>query len=188
MTDPSLHSGDPFIYMKVGIHAKESLADIIRRKQAEIANAGVSFWGYGGSTCHPLTAVQPFVREVSSHGTSVRLLMQEINSNHFAEQLRADSYSTDGIEWVKVPKPISVLGSRYALVIDSLEEVDLKVSLADTKVGVGRFSGALGSDYVKGRVDKACLVFSPNDANSGRDSISLKLAARLVEPFAVLLK
>lgn len=188
MTTKGLQTGDPFIYMKVGIHAKESLADIIKRKRAEIANAGVSFWGYGGSTCHPLTAVQPFAKEVSTNGTSIRLLMQEINSKHFAEQLRADSYSTNGVDWVKIHKAINVLGSRYALVIDSLEEVDFKLSLEDTQVGIGRFTGTAGSDYVKGRVDKACLVFSPHMKQSEGEAISLRLAARLVDPYAVLLK
>ena len=189
MTKFTLGNGDPFIYMKVGIHAKESLADIIKRKREEIAKAGVAFWGYGGGTCHPLTAVRPFVTDVTSSGTTVRLLMQEINSKHFAEQVRADSYSSNGIDWKKIPTPINVLGSRYALVLSSLEEVDLKVALDDTKVGVGRLAGTPGSQYIRGRVDKACLIFSPSAAlHTAEDEISLRLAATLADPFAVLLK
>jgi len=166
-----LKTGESFIYMKVGVHAKEPLQDIIARKRLEIANAGVAFWGYGGNTCHPLTAVQPFVKDVTQ------------------EPVRADSYSVNGIDWVKVPKPINVRGSRYALVLESLDEVDLAISLSDTKVGIGRLTGNQGSSYVKGRVDKACLVFSPVEQKSGEaESISLKLAARLAAPYAVLLK
>lgn len=188
MASFNLQTGDPFIYMKVGVHANESLADIIKRKRKEIADAGVSFWGYGGNTCHPLTAVQPFVKEVSSSGTSVRLLMQEITSHHYAEG-RAESYSANGVDWEKVPANINVLGSRYALVIESLEEVDIALALSDTKVGVGRLSGSSGSMYVKGRVDKACLVYSPSGGVSTADErISLRLAARLAKPYAVLLK
>jgi hypothetical protein len=184
-----LKTGESFIYMKVGVHAKEPLQDIIARKRLEIANAGVAFWGYGGNTCHPLTAVQPFVKDVTQHGTAVRLLMEEIDSHHYAEPVRADSYSVNGIDWVKVPKPINVRGSRYALVLESLDEVDLAISLSDTKVGIGRLTGNQGSSYVKGRVDKACLVFSPVEQKSGEaESISLKLAARLAAPYAVLLK
>jgi hypothetical protein len=189
MSDLILRDGDPFIYMKVGIHAREQLVDIIRRKREEIANAGVAFWGYGGGTCHPLTAVRPFVKEVTAQGTTVRLLMQEINSMHFAEQVRADSYSVNGIDWVKIPPTIKVLGSRYALVLSSLEEVDLKVALEDTKVGVGKQTGKQGSEYVRGRVDKACLVFAPSATYRPDGSlVSLRLAAKLAEPYAVLLK
>jgi hypothetical protein len=149
----------------------------------------VAFWGYGGSTCHPLNAVQPFVRDETAHGITVRLLMQEIHSNHFAEQVRAESYSEDGLVWKPVPGPISVLGSRYALVISSLDEIDLNVSLKDTKVGVGRFQGSAGIEYVRGHVDKACLVYAPSSsASTDAKSIPLRLSANLVAPYAVLLK
>jgi hypothetical protein len=184
-----LQDGEPFVYMKVGIHAKESLQDIIARKRKEIADAGVSFWGYGGSTCHPLNAVQPFVRDESAHGVTVRLLMQEIDSRHFAENVRAESYSEDGLVWKPVPKPINVLGSRYALVISSLDEIELSVSLKDTKVGVGRFQGSSGLEYVRGHVDKACLIYSPTSVASPEAKIiPLKLSAKLTAPYAVLLK
>lgn len=185
----TLKNGDPFVYMKVGVHAKEELKDIIARKREEIKNAGVAFWGYGGNTCHPLNAVQPFIRDETARGVTVRLLMQEIESHHYAEQVRAESYSEDGAIWTPVPKPINVWGSRYALVIDSLDEIDLSVPLEDTRVGVGRFQGSSGSDYVRGRVDKACLVYAPSGA-SNRDAkhIPLKLAAKLVAPYAVMLK
>jgi hypothetical protein len=175
--------------MKVGVHAKESLEDIIKRKREEIEKAGVAFWGYGGGTCHPLTAVRPFIADVGPAGTTVRLLMQEINSKHYAEQVRADSYSSNGIDWVKVPAGINVLGSRYALVLRSLDEVDLEVALQDTKVGVGRLAGTPGSKYIRGRVDKACLRYSPDmEPHANVEAISLSLAAELAEPYAVLLK
>lgn len=187
--DKDLQSGDAFIYMKVGIHARESLADIIERKRREIEQAGVAFWGYGGGTCHPLTAVQPFVREVTEHGMQVRLLMQEIDSRHYAEQVRAESYTENGLDWIKVPRGINVMGSRYALVLGSLEEVSLKVSLIDTKVGVGRLAGKSGSEYIRGRVDKACLIYSPGaPAEETAPSIGLRLAAQLVPPYAVIMK
>src|SRR6218665_706053 len=123
-----LQPGDAFLYMKVGVHASESLEDIIARKRAEIAQAGVSFWGYGGSSCHPFNAVQPFVREVTEKGTTVRLLMQEITSRHFAVG-EAKEFSADGVTYQPVPKGIKVLGSRYALVLKTLDEVDDAVSL-----------------------------------------------------------
>lgn len=188
MTIEKLSNGMPFVYMKVGIHARESLADIIKRKREEIAKAGVAFWGYGGNTCHPLNAVQPFAKAAIEKGNTVHLLMQEINSNHLAAPVRAKSYSTDGIKYVSVPPAINVLGSRYALVLKSLDEIDLDLALRDTQVGIGRFLGSPGEGYIRGRVDKACLVFSPGKGDSRAEKISLKLAAQLAEPYAVLLK
>lgn len=181
-----LKPGDPFLYMKVGVHANESLKDIIQRKRSEIKQAGVAFWGYGGSSCHPFNAVQPFVKEVTSKGTTVRLLMQEITSRHYAEG-EAKEYSPDGKTYLPIPKGIRVLGSRYALVLSSLEQIDMTVSLGQTTVGVGVKAGTIGSNYIRGHVDKACLVFNPAAEEAG-NTIHLGLAANLAEPFAVVLK
>ncbi|MGE4243302.1 hypothetical protein [Ramlibacter sp.] len=184
-----IEPGDPFIFMKVGVHASEPLEAIIQRKREEIAKAGVSFWGYGGGTCHPLTAVQPFVKEYVANGVNVRLLMQEINSRHYAQPVRAEEYSADGVHWEKIHKDIHVLGSRYALVIESLDMVEMTIALEDSAVGVGRMRGAKGDKYIQGHVDKACLVFQPGGAPepTGKQ-VALKLAARLHAPYAVLLK
>src|ERR1700761_2612989 len=81
--------GQGFLYMKVGTHAKETLEDIIRRKSQEIEQAGYAMWGYGGNTCHPQTMVQPFARECQADGGTIYLCMEEMNSTHFAEPLRA---------------------------------------------------------------------------------------------------
>src|ERR1044071_8542758 len=109
--------GAGILLMKVGTHAQEPLEDIIARKTKEIADAGYALWGYGGNTCHPLTMVQPFARTYEQRGQAIYLCMQEMESKHFAEQVRADQYSVDGINWKDIPRPINVLGSRYALAI-----------------------------------------------------------------------
>ena len=187
-TNP-LQAGEPFIFMKVGVHAQEDLASIIKRKREEIEKAGVSFWGYGGNTCHPLTAVQPFMEAATKSTATVRLLMQEINSHHYADPVRAESYSSDGITWKEIPKAIHVLGSRYALVLSTLEEIDLDVSLDDTRVAIGRLVGKVGAEYIRGRVDKACLTFQPAGTGGDKgDQVHLALAAKLAAPYAVLLK
>lgn len=182
-----LKPGDSFLYMKVGVHANESLQDIIERKRKEIAQAGMSFWGYGGSSCHPFNAVQPFVREVTKGGTTVRLLMQEITSRHFAVG-EAQEYSPDGKNYYPVPKGVKVLGSRYALVLTSLDEINESVSLADTAVGIGRKIGVSGSQYIRGHVDKACLVYKPGTGTATGPDIPLRLSAKMAEPFAVVLR
>ncbi|MDF2462789.1 MAG: hypothetical protein K0Q43_1024 [Ramlibacter sp.] len=183
-----LEPGDPFIFMKVGVHAREPLKDIIERKRKEIANAGVSFWGYGGGTCHPLTAVQPFVKEYVNNGLNVHLLMQEITSNHWAPPVRAEESSADGVRWEKIHPDINVTGSRYALVIDSLDLIEEPISLDQAAVGVGRLKGSKADSYIRGHVDKACLVYAPGETKPDAQSIVLRLAARVVAPYAVLLK
>lgn len=184
----TLTLGNPFIYMKVGVHASEDLTSIIIRKRAEISKAGVAFWGYGGNTCHPLTAVQPFVEEAVKDGISVHLLMQEIKSNHFAEPLRAEQCSADGVTYKKIHPDIHVLGSRYALVIDSLDATEIGVHLNQTKVGIGRLAGNTGESYLRGRVDKACLIYAPELPSAESPEVKLVLSARLAPPYAVLLK
>lgn len=183
-----LEPGDPFIFMKVGVHATEPLDVILKRKREEIAKAGVAFWGYGGGTCHPLTAVQPFVKEYVDNGLSVHLLMQEINSNHWAPPVRAEECSADGVNWVKIHPDVHVRGSRFALVVESLDEIEVPLTLDQSAVGVGRMKGTKGDSYIRGRVDKACLVYSPGEQKPAAQPIVLKLAARLVAPYAVLLK
>ena len=183
-----LKQGDSFLYMKVGVHANESLEDIITRKRKEIEDAGVSFWGYGGSSCHPYNAVQPFVKEQTAKGTKVRLLMQEITSRHYAEGL-AKEFSPDGKNYYPIPMGVNVLGSRYALVVNTLDPIEGTLSLSDTVVGIGNKEGLSGDQYIRGHVDKACLVYSPGSSLPERKTeIALCLSAELAEPYAVVLR
>lgn len=68
------------IFMKIGRHADETLDSILARKREEFRRTGRTFWGYGGSTCHPLTQVRPFVRTITEQGGRVNLLMEQMNS------------------------------------------------------------------------------------------------------------
>lgn len=183
-------AGAGLIFMKVGTHANESLKDILDRKQKELSDAGVSFWGYGGGTCHPTTKVQPFVSRLVGQGQEVYLCMQQMTSNHFADPVRAEEYSEDGVIWKPVPAPINVLGSRYALVVKSLDITDFDLSLAHTRVGIGLQEGRPGVEYIKGHVDKACLLLTDGAAGLPADDkvVKISLAAQLAEPYAVLLR
>ena len=181
--------GQGLIYMKVGTHAQESLEDIIKRKTQEIEDAGLAFWGYGGSTCHPQTMVQPFARKYEEHGGVIYLCMQQMESKHFAPQLQADEYSVDGVKWEPIPKGIRVLGSRYALLIRHLRPENFDLPLEWTRVAIGNSMGANGSKYIAGKVDKACLEIV--DAGTALPSgvvsrpIHIGLVADLVKPYAV---
>ena len=180
----TIQPGDNILFMKVGTHATEDLSDIIERKRAEIEAEGMAFWGYGGGTCHPATMVRPFA--MGSAGRIV-LAMHQMSSNHFADPVRAEEYSEDGIKWRPVPPGINCVGSRYALLVDLLEEVDDSVDLARTRVAIGPSSGKVGANYIRGRVDKACLEVVDEPIGDPK-LIKIGLRASLIAPYAVFLR
>ena len=182
--------GQGLLYMKVGTHAQEPLEDIIARKTKEIEDAGLAFWGYGGNTCHPQTMVQPFAKKYERQGGVIYLCMQPMESKHFAEQVAADEYSVDGSQWTRVPEGIKVLGSRYALLIKDLRKEEFELPLDRTKVALGTSMGAVGSKYIAGRVDKACLEITEETVpqTQGTARVQIGLVAELVKPYAVYVR
>lgn len=186
-----IQPGQGIVYMKVGVHAQESLEDIISRKTKEIDEAGYALWGYGGNTCHPRSMVQPFASSFEKQGRQIYLCMQEMNSRHFAEPVRADQASPDGLKWEDIPAQINVLGSRFALVIKSLKRDEFDLSLDDTRVAVGRSAGNIGSKYISGQVDKACLTITDHVGtgdDEGKKLVRIGLVAELANPYAVFLR
>jgi hypothetical protein len=185
-----LKPGSHFVFMKVGTHALEPLEEIIARKRKEISDEGFALWGYGGNTCHPLRMVQPFARDYVELGETLYLIMQPMNSKHFAVTERADEYSPDGVNWSPVPRGINVIGSRYAMAIDDLRTEEFDLALADTRVASGMSAGRRGDRYIAGHVDKGCLEFVEADESAATSSTKVRigLIARLVEPYAVLVR
>ncbi len=185
-----IHPGAGVLYMKIGTHAQETLADIIARKTKEIEDVGFGMWGYGGNTCHPASMVQPFAQAFAEKGEPIHLVMEEMNSRHFAEPLCAAEYSVDGRTWERIPEPIQVRGSRFALMIKNLRPVSLELPLAQTQVAVGPNMGKLGARYLLGQVDKACLEIlqEPERSNEATTPRPIRLVADLVNPYAVFLR
>jgi hypothetical protein len=181
--------GAGILYMKVGTHAQESLDDIIERKRKEIQETGFALWGYGGNTCHPLTMVQPFAHDVVDQNGVIYLCMEPMTSKHFAVPQRAEEYSADGAKWDLIPPTINVRGSRFALAIGTLDNADFSLPLAQTEVAIGMSRGRPGDRYISGRVDKGCLrvLEQPIAGEEPRD-VHIGLSAKLVEPYAVLLR
>ncbi|UNZ54061.1 hypothetical protein [Agrobacterium tumefaciens] len=184
--------GAGLLFMKVGTHAQESLADIIARKRQEIEKVGHTLWGYGGPTCYPTTMVQPFAKAFAERDQPIHLVMEAMESNHFADPLCAAESSADGVNWEKIPEAIEVRGSRFALKITSLQEADFILPLQQTIVPVGPNRGRAGSRYVKGKVDKACLEVTDHAELTNEDTTKLErkinLLAELAAPFAVFLR
>lgn len=179
-----IEPGDRILFMKVGIHAGESLEEIVRRKRQEIDEEGHAFWGYGGGTCHPRTMVQPFAE--ASPGP-IKLVMHPMASKHFAAPVRAEEFSEDGINWSPVPPGINCRGSRFALLLGDLEEVDETVDLARTRVAIGPNEGRVGASYVQGRADKACLEVT-DAPGAETKQLAIGLRATVLRPFAVFLR
>ena len=186
-----IRPGAGILFMKVGTHAHEPLEEIIARKTKEIESAGFAFWGYGGNTCHPQTMVQPFAKSFEQRGKAIYLCMEEMESKHFAQPVRADEFSEDGVTWTDIPPEINVLGSRYALVINELRSEKLELPLAHTHVAIGNSRGRRGHRYVTGRVDKACLEIddTPELSNATDEpSLHIGLVAQLLPPYAVYVR
>lgn len=189
-----LKPGAGVLFMKVGTHANEPLGEIIARKQAEIDQAGFALWGYGGTTCHPSTMVQPFARDFELRGEKIHLVMHPMESKHFAVTVRAAQMSVDSVEWAPVPDAISVVGSRYALAITDLQPVEFQLPLNRTRVAVGNSRGRRGDEYIRGRVDKAVLEVVEDDlpglrpeSGEGR-GVDIGLVAELIPPYAVFVR
>ena len=187
-----IHPGAGLLFMKVGTHAQESLTEIIARKRREIEKVGHTMWGYGGNTCHPSSMVQPFARSYNARHEPIHLVMEEMESNHFAEPFCAAESSPDGLNWQPIPDAIEVRGSRYALVIRNLQPASFKLPLQQTVVPIGPSSGRAGNRYVNGRVDKACLtvVTTPELSNidEKKSERPIHLVAELIQPYAVFLR
>lgn len=185
----TLSVGDAVFYMQVGTHADETLEQIVARKSHEIEEHGFTLWGYGGTTCHPVSIVQPFAEEFARNG-HLPLLMERTNDNHFALGKTAAEYSKNGVEWQKIPPGIEVKGSRYALMIDELEATDFALELERTVVPIGPNTGRPGNHYVQGLVDKACLQLIADAPPEGgeKNHRRIEFKANIRAPFAVFLK
>lgn len=175
---------DRFIFMKVGDHAQETWDSILERKQKEIKTAGVSFWGYGGNTCHPLR-----VQEFSQYNKGkLYLLMQKIKSNDHQVVGQATEYSVDGQHWSPIPKGVTVTGSKYALLLGEIQPGELLLSISQFKVGIGPNRGKPAMDYLRGRVDKACLELDPKRPLDPENIKQISVIAKVTEPYAVFVR
>lgn len=126
-----------FLFMKVGNHANETWDQILERKRKEFDHTGQIFWGYGGTTCHPINVVQPFARLSIKEQGGILLVMDYVDSRADPDIVPAREYSQDGVNWLPIPKGITVTGSRYALVLDEIKPGDLTIQLNEFEVAIG---------------------------------------------------
>jgi len=102
----------------------------------------------------------------------------------------AREYSEDGATWLSLPDGITVIGSRYAMVLDELNPSAFEINLAKYQVGIGFSRGKNAAEYIQGRVDKGCLIPAPECPSSVIPPLkhSIKFSAKLLDPYAVLLR
>ncbi|HEX8265125.1 MAG TPA: hypothetical protein VF596_06835 [Pyrinomonadaceae bacterium] len=177
------------VLMKYGVHAGQTVEEIIKRKRKEYIDCGKLFWGYGGSVCHPTTQIQPFLHEAISRGETVYLLMSRTKSALNNIPKVAAHFSDDAILWEDIPPQISVYGSKYAVVCDELKDCNFQLNLSDYSVAVGKQKGKNLADYLKGRVDKACGTINLKKSNHQETNfLEITLIAKIIKPFAVFVK
>lgn len=170
---------EDIIIMKYGVHAGESVDEIIGRKSNEISETGKMYWGYGGVLCHPLTQVKPFLNLADSKGNDVYLLLTPTTSEHHGMHEAAKYYSHDKDVWNTLPPSIRVYGSKYALVCSDLMKCDLSLDISNYYISVGKSKGKNLTNYFNGRVDKCCASFSNQMSNSIQRVIPISFIAKI---------
>jgi hypothetical protein len=183
------------IFMKVGRHAQETIEDIIKRKQHEYEATGSIFWGYGGPTCHPISMVQPFGKQIEEAGSQLFIVMNKIDSKYATRpeppHEPAKAYSADREDWKPIPKGIEVRGSQFAMVLDELRLDEFEIDLGELEVGIGPSRGRKAHHYMLGQVDKGCFRHVPREVPVAREERVIKkigLVARVKAPYAVFIK
>jgi len=181
-------TGSGLLFMKVGLHAGETLEEILARKREEFRKTGRTFWGYGGGTCHPTRQVQPFAKLSLERGRRIFLVMEAIDSHHPPAKIEAKQYSEDGINWKAIPEGINVLSSRYALVLGEIQSTDLEIDLGSYEVAIGPSLGKNAESYIQGRVDKACIQWAAQPAVDSLKPTKIGHVAELVKPYSVFVR
>ena len=198
-----------FIFMKVGIHGGESLKKIVKRKQREVNDVGMAFWGYGGTVLHPTNQVQPFVEKWKEESVCIEVLMEEINGDSKSgyplgtvKQFAVSDKKlvNDKELWKRIPKGIETSG-EHALVLDEISPCHMELDLRQFEVDRPRKKAINATQYLAFRgmkklterkrgADKGCLVAVESTYGSpgGPEAIvSISYRARLLCPYAVFL-
>jgi len=180
-------SFEHLILMKVGFHGVESLERIIDRKLREQDELGFCYWGYGGSLCHPVKAIRPYVAQVATSGAPIDVAFLATPSPFHAEsEFPANEYSLDGASWSALHPAVSVFASTSALVLKSLRRQSLTLDISQYRVAFGPSKGRLATEYLRYRVDKALLRREPSVLPPFE--VKVAFTAQLADPYATLVR
>lgn len=170
--------------MKIGYHGNETLDEIVYRKTREEKSCGVLFWGYGGTICHPLKQVSPFINSAKKQGYKVKLVLSITPSKFHKTIQHAKYFSVDQKNWQPMPKGSLITASKYAIICKNFRKVDYKIDISKYTVAIGPNKGKSLHKYLSYRTDKACAIYnSQNNKISHLTSIAFE--ADIVSPYAV---
>ena len=173
--------------MKIGFRKDEPLDKIIMRKLQEESEAGFTFWGYGGTLCHPIKVIRPFAASCEAKGLSVTVLMSRTESRLLGQPGCRKEYSTDRKDWQPLPRGIRT-GSPYALVMRNFRACEARLDLSLYAVGYGPSEHRRLTEYLGFRVDKAPGLLSRPAVKLAPKLVPVSYRADLVEPYAVVLR
>ena len=152
------------VFMKYGTHAGETASAIIQNKVDESISFGQTFWGYGGTTCHPIKQIQPFIKRNAEIGEYTYLVLSRIDSVWNRQSQRAKFFSYNNIDWQPIPEENCIKGSKYAIICSQFLLCDLEINLSLYQVPFGNAKGRLLSSYICGMNTKGCGQFIfPNE-------------------------
>lgn len=175
------------IIMKVGHHVDEDITNIIQRKREEERILGKFFWGYGGTICHPLTQIKPFLRTCSLMKIVPKILFSFTPSKFLSNPKIAREFSLDKTIWKGLPKEVLVKGSKYALICKNLKQLKIELNLCNYIIAVGPNKGLRLERYYKYRVDKACALYKKSFSLK-KNKIKIQYGADLIYPMVVFLR
>ena len=178
------HAYKYIVFMKIGYHGDETLDEIIDRKMREERSCGVIFWGYGGTICHPLNQVSPFVRSAKEQGYKVKLIFSVTPSKFHKERHNARYYSADRKIWQSMPNGSLITSSAFAITCRNFRKVNYKVDISKYKVAIGPNKGKNLHEYLSYRTDKACAVYNPQTGKACH-LIPVTFEADVVFPYSV---
>lgn len=186
MTLVACQTPQAIVFMKVGFHGRETLKEILERKTKEEGEAGVILWGYGGTLCHPLRQVRPFVEECKTCGLTVSAMMAVTPSKFNREPTVAKEVSEDGTVWEPIPHGVKVTSSRYALVMRDLKSYKMELDLNSYVIACGPSKGRRLGKYIRGHVDKGCATYAT--PFTPKKPILIAFTAVLSSPYAVFVR
>lgn len=162
-----MYSIDNIVLMKYGAHAGESSDNIIERKQRELKETGQVFWGYGGTLCHPINQIHPFLNENRENNQKTYLVLvktkKEMENGNNKIQDRLNLYSENKVDWYPIPIGINVTGSKYAIICKSFDICSLDIDLSLYRIPFGSSQGCRLSNYLGWRKNRACGRYNEKD-------------------------
>jgi hypothetical protein len=181
------------VLMKYGPYYGEDTLAVIDRKRLEFSKHGYFFWGYGGTTCHPITRLRPFAKQATRFGGKVYLALTPTESKFGILTAPRKRFSVDRIrtpeEGDPLPEGIFVYRSAFALRCGELFEVKRTIDLSQYVVALDSVQPPRRlQEYLRFRTDKACANYFPSSEGLEKGKlVQIDYIAEVLPPYAYFL-